>query len=389
MTKTGADCMIRPSIATFDGLHAATPEASPLAHLPRLHLVHGPTPIERVSALDTDLGIELWVKRDDATSGAESGNKLRKLEWLLADARRRGSRVIVTCGALQSNHVRATALACARLGFECIALVRVADPHEAEQGRIALEGNALISKLAGCTFRFLSADQYRDRSSHLAEVRAECERHGKPATIIGEGGSSGLGALGYVEAMREVRTQMDLGVGAVPDSRFDIVAVACGSGGTAAGVALGVAHTHVAQTVWALCVCNDASYFRDAVDRMRSEAAAFAPRLRAPESLEMPCVVSGSGYTREACQVVIDDNAKGPGYERISEEQANFIVQVARKTGLVLDPVYTGKALFGLAKAVDRGEIARGSRVLFIHTGGLPGLLAHARDVARYVHDST
>lgn len=324
----------------------------------RVFLVHGPTPIVRFDALDEIVGANVWIKRDDATSGAESGNKIRKLEFLLADALARGARAVVTCGGLQSNHARATALTCAQLGLRSILLLRVADPDAARAAPLALEGNVLLDRLAGADIRFVSPSEYAQRGGLLEQARAESERNGLPAYIVPEGGSNGLGALGYVEAMRETRGQMDLGLaGRGP---FDVVAHACGSGGTAAGVALGAASFGVARTTWAFVVSDDRAYFERAIARIASEARGFDSSL--PELGDVG--------------LVVDDRAKGPAYGQMDDEQKRFLVRVARATGLVLDPVYTGKAMFGLAAAVARGDIAREARVLFLHTGGLAGLLA-------------
>jgi D-cysteine desulfhydrase len=143
---------------------------------------------------------------------------------------------------------------------------------------------------------------------------------------------------------------------------FDVVAHACGSGGTAAGVAIGSALHGVATNVWAFAVCDDRTYFERTVARIAEEARDIDPSL--PHA--MP---------------IIDDRAKGPAYAIMNDEQKKFIVEVSRASGVVLDPVYTGKALFGVQQAVNRGDIARGARVLFIHTGGLPGLLAQGEDL--------
>ena len=132
-----------------------------LPRLPRLRLVHGPTPLLHLDALDEIVGTEVWVKRDDATSDAESGNKIRKLEFLLADALKRGARAVITCGGLQSNHARATALTCAQLGLRSILLLRVADPERARAEPLALEGNVLLDRLAGAEIRFVSPAEYR------------------------------------------------------------------------------------------------------------------------------------------------------------------------------------------------------------------------------------
>jgi D-cysteine desulfhydrase len=185
----------------------------------------------------------------------------------------------------------------------------------------------------------------------------ELERHGRRAYVIPEGGSNGLGALGYVEAMREVKLQLGLGLGGGP-APFDLIVHACGSGGTAAGIALGAAHFGVARAVRTMAVCDDAAYFERAIERIAGEARSFDPALTAIAPL------------------TVDDAAKGPAYGVMSAEQRRFLIEVARASGLVLDPVYTGKALFGLAQAAKRGDVARGARVLFVHTGGLPGLLS-------------
>jgi len=350
----------------------------------RLFLVHGPTPIERRPALDEIVGAKVWIKRDDATGGAEAGNKIRKLEFLLADAVARGAEVVITCGGLQSNHARATALTCARLGLRAVLYLRVPDPARASN-ELELTGNVLLDRLVGAEICFISPAEYRERGAIMEHARRELEAEGAPAYVVPEGGSNGLGSLGYVEAMREVRQQLDLGLceglaassGAAP--RFDVVAHACGSGGTAAGVALGAARFQVADRTWAFAVCDDRAYFEKVVSRIASEARGFDPSL--PELAVLEPNGGGATAPDGSAPLVIDDEAKGPAYAVMDPEQKRFLVQVARKTGLVLDPVYSGKALFGVARAVRRGDIAPDANVLFIHTGGLPGLLAQGEEL--------
>lgn len=345
---------------------------------PRLFLVHGPTPIIRHDALDEIVGTNVWVKRDDMTGGAESGNKLRKLEFLIADALERGARVVITCGGLQSNHARATALTCAAHGLRSILLLRVADPVAARSSPLELSGNVLLDRLAGAEIRFVSPEEYRERTGLLEQARAESEARGLSAYIVPEGGSNGLGSLGYVEAMRETRDQMDLGLAG--EGRFDVVAHACGSGGTAAGVALGAAHFEVARETWAFAVCDDRATFTKIIARIAVESRGHEPAL--PElSFVEPGSLSPNTQRDAGARLVVDDRAKGPAYAHMSDEQKRFLVRVSRATGLVLDPVYTGKALFGLAEAVKRGEISAQARVLFLHTGGLPGLLAQGESL--------
>jgi D-cysteine desulfhydrase len=348
----------------------------------RLFLVHGPTPIERRPALDEVVGAKVWIKRDDATGGAEAGNKVRKLEFLLADARARGAEVVVTCGGLQSNHARATALVCARLGLRAVLYLRVPDPSRPAD-ELPPSGNVLLDRLAGAEICFISPAEYRERNVIMEHARRELDAEGARAYVVPEGGSNGLGSLGYVEAMREVRNQLDLGLcDGITGSRespahFDVVAHACGSGGTAAGVALGAARFGVAREAWAFAVCDDRAYFEKTIERIAAEARGYDSSLPA-----LRFVAAGGGASPNGqAPLVVDDSAKGPAYAVMDAEQKSFLVEVARKTGLILDPVYTGKALWGVARAVERGDIASEANILFLHTGGLPGLLAQGEEL--------
>jgi D-cysteine desulfhydrase len=317
----------------------------------KLNFAHLPTPLWHSARLDELLGTQVWVKRDDATAGAESGNKIRKLEFLLCEAIARKSRWVVTCGGWQSNHARTTALLCARLGLRTQLFLRSEDPNP------AVTGNLLLDRMAGAEVRFITRAQYQDRDQLMNQAQADLERSGQPCYVIPEGGSNGLGALGYVEAMHEVRVQLDLGLGGGP-APFDAVVHACGSGGTAAGVALGAWRWGVAEQCLAIAVCDDKSYFAPLIERIISESKALDPELTQSAGLE------------------IIDQYKGPAYGVASPEQKRFLIDVTRRTGMVLDPVYSGKALYGLAQMTEKP-----ARILFIHTGGLPGLLAQATEL--------
>ncbi len=336
----------------------------------RLHLVHAPTPIVKRDALDALLGVDLWIKRDDATGGAEAGNKVRKLEWLLGQALERQANHVITCGGLQSNHARATALVCASLGLQCTVLLRVPAAKtlpgptvDAPRDLLPVTGNVLLGRMTGAHIRLITPAEYSDRNACMEQVAAELRSHGQQPYIVPEGGSNGLGSLGYVEAMREVREQMDLGL-AGGSKPFDVIVHACGSGGTAAGVALGASAFDVAPVVRTMAVCDDRMYFERVISRIIGEARAHDPSLKEPS------------------RVVVDDASKGPRYGVMTKQQLGFITEVARKSGVITDPVYTGKALHGLREAVSRGDVPKGSRVLFIHTGGLPGLLADGAALA-------
>jgi D-cysteine desulfhydrase len=320
----------------------------------RLALCHAPTPIWRNRALDALLGLELWVKRDDMSSGAAAGNKIRKLEYLLADALAHGATAVITCGGLQSNHARATAILARELGLSPLLFLRTQDPLAVQPA----VGNLLLARLVGAEIRFITPEQYRERERLMAELCAELCAKGRRAYVIPEGGSNGLGSFGYVSAVEELADQQSSGD--LP-SDLDLIAFACGSGGTAAGIALGLARfPSVATRAAAFAVCDNRAHFEATVARIAAEAQALDPTLSAPSALD------------------IYDQFKGPAYGVPSQAQLDFIGAVARACGLVLDPTYTGKALFGLSQLPDKPR-----RALFVHTGGLPGLLAESQLMAQ------
>jgi D-cysteine desulfhydrase len=316
----------------------------------RLALAHLPTPLWHSDALDALIGTQVWVKRDDMSGGVEAGNKIRKLEFLLGEALERGAKTVITCGAVQSNHARATAVLAARLALRPVLFLRTVAPNLAHPS----SGNLLIDRLVGAEIRLITPEQYRMRGELMQAAANELAQRGEPAYVIPEGGSNALGSLGYVEAMREVRTQLDLGLAGSAEP-FDAVVHACGSGGTAAGVALGAKRWEVARQALAIAVCDDRAYFESVIGRIVLDAMKLDPRLTG------------------TVKAVVHDVWKGPAYGVASDEQVRFLLEVARRTGLILDPVYSAKALFGLSKLEPKPR-----RVLFIHTGGLPGLLAQA-----------
>jgi D-cysteine desulfhydrase len=321
----------------------------------KLRLCHLPTPLFHSAALDALVGSEVWVKRDDMSAGPAAGNKIRKLEYLLAAALAERATAVITCGGFQSNHARATAILARQLGLRPVLLLR-----SAERAPQPDAGNAFLDALVGAERRIITPEQWRDRTQLMADVAAELSRSGERPYVIPEGGSNALGALGYVDAMAEVRAQLDAHDSA--PARFDAIVHACGSGGTAAGVAAGNARHRVANEVLAIAVCDDRAYFERVTGAILAE-------------LE-PLLEAGSRPT--ALRIL--DRYKGPAYGVATPEQARFIVDVARTSGLILDPVYTGKALHALSQLEPKP-----ARTLFLHTGGLPGLLAQARDLLPFV----
>lgn len=317
----------------------------------KIHLAHLPTPLWHHPALDAMIGSEVWVKRDDTTGGAEAGNKIRKLEYLLAAARDAGADTVITCGGVQSNHARATAICAKQLGLRSVLFLRNLSPEPAP-----LLGNLFLDRLIGADIHFITREQYQERNELMAAWAQLLESQGNRPYVIPEGGSSGLGALGYVDAAQELGEQLALGLAGSRDP-FDWVACACGSGGTAAGLALGCRASLIAREVRAFAVCDDTAYFEGVTRRIIEEARSLDADLAEP------------------CPLVIDDRFKGPAYGVMSDEQKSFLLEVAGRSGLIVDPVYSGKALFGLAKTEEKP-----GRICFIHTGGLPGLLAQTED---------
>jgi D-cysteine desulfhydrase len=321
----------------------------------RVSLARLPTPLEPSRVFGARLGLSLWWKRDDLTGAELTGNKVRKLEYLLAEAEAQQADTVITCGGEQSNHCRATALAAARRGLSCVLLLRVPDPGAPPP----LAANSLLAGLAGAEIRYLSMAQYRQRGEAFRAVAEELRTRGRRPYVIPEGGSNALGAWGYIQAMAELHTQLG--------GRPVTIVYAAGSGGTGAGIELGIRRLRWAGArALGFAVCDDRATFQRQIAAIASEASE-----RFNLGLEVP---------EEAVEII--DSYIGPGYAQSTPEMLATIVDVARSEGIVLDPVYTGKAFFGLCREQTLGNAAVvGSStgdVVFLHTGGIYGLLPFA-----------
>jgi D-cysteine desulfhydrase len=314
-----------------------------------LSLSRLPTPIQPLPGPSDRLGVELWVKRDDLTGAGLSGNKVRKLDHLLARARAEGATCVITTGGIQSNHCRATAVAARRLGLDVHLLLRGA-PVDVP------DANLLLDELLGARVSWCDAEAYRtSRDALMADIAAQIAADGGCPYVIPEGGSNGLGALAYVDAARELADQAR--------EPFDVVAVAVGSGGTVAGLALGEAP----GPVRGVAVCDDAAYFTGRVRAIAADAASHgAPALREP----------GASWS-------IVDGYQGPGYALADAPVWEAITLAARTEGLLFDPVYTGKMLHAVISEVRAGRW--GGRVLLWHTGGAFGLFGRGAELRAHL----
>ncbi|MGM0576995.1 MAG: 1-aminocyclopropane-1-carboxylate deaminase/D-cysteine desulfhydrase [Myxococcota bacterium] len=325
--------------------------------VPRLSLARLPTPVERLERLSETLGLDVRVKRDDLTGSHLSGNKIRKLETLLADARRRDATHVLTCGGAQSNHCRATALAAAPLGLQPVLLLRTPRGLPGDLPRPPV-GNVLLDHLAGASIHTCDPAGYAERDARMASLAEAVRADGGRPYVIPEGGSDALGALGYVRAAHEI---VDQTAGAPPTS----VVVPTGSGGTLAGLALGFAERGVPVRAVGIPVGDDAATFRAIVRRIADEAS---------DRFGLPALPDDA--------VDLVDGYQGRGYALSTPGELALIRDVARRDGLVLDPVYTGKAFGALLELARRSPDRLGHRPLFVHTGGLFGLFAFAEPLA-------
>ena len=335
----------------MDRIHPREPARTLLANLPT-----------RGHALRTgdDLGVPIWLKRDDHTGSELMGNKVRKLEYLMAEALAEGATHVLTCGGEQSNHARATAFAAARLGLASVLILRCEDPAHPP----AATGNILLDRLAGAEVVWITRPAWQQRTELLAAHAARIRAAGGRPYIIPEGGSNALGSWGYLRAAHELAADL----ADVP--KPVTVVYACGSGGTGAGLILGAKLLDFAARgirVAGVNVCDDRAYFVAAILRICAEAAARWQL--------------GAHVTEADIDMI--DGYVGAGYARSRPEELATITTLARRDGVVLDPVYTGKAFHAVATELGRDPARFGRSVAFVHTGGLFGAFASPELAAR------
>jgi D-cysteine desulfhydrase family pyridoxal phosphate-dependent enzyme len=317
--------------------------------IPRLRFAHLPTSIEALPRLSAFLGgPALLVKRDDQTGLALGGNKTRKLEFLLAEAQAHGARTIITAGAIQSNHCRQTAAAAARFGMDCI-LVLFGDMPASPSG------NLLLDELLGAE---IVTSQSTQLELIIKDTFEAAWRNGRRPYLVPYGGSNPTGAAGYVYAMKELVDQCQ--APSLKGSPPDWIVIPSSSGGTQAGMLVGSCLFGFTGKILGISIDKPAEELQE---KVASLANATAEHL-------------GEALTIKAGEVLINSDYLGGGYGVMGEPEREAMAIFARKEGLILDPVYTGRAAAGLIDLIRKEYFPEGDRLLFWHTGGAPALFA-------------
>lgn len=314
----------------------------------KLDLALTPTPLQFLQRASEKWGCghRLWIKRDDLTGCALSGNKIRKLEFIAAHAIDNGYDTLITCGGLQSNHARATALVGAQLGLGVHLLLRGEEPTE-------YEGNLLLDHLAGATVSCYPPRQYFSEIDALfSQWQDHYAERGHKALAIPTGGSDGIGAWGYVAACEEL--SRDFEQAQIEQAH---IITASGSGGTQAGLTLGASLHQLPATVWGVNVCDDEQYF---LDKVAADVSDWQQRYPDVPAVDL--------------QPRVIDGYVGAGYGIASEQVFDLIAQLTALEGVILDPVYTGKAFAGMVAEIAAGRFEGCRDLVFIHTGGIFGL---------------
>ncbi|MCL4529690.1 MAG: D-cysteine desulfhydrase family protein [Chloroflexi bacterium] len=309
----------------------------------RLRFAHLPTPIEELPRLSSTLGgPRLMVKRDDQTGLAFGGNKTRKLEFLVAEAQEQGAKMLISAGAIQSNHCRQTAAAAAKFGFECVLVLTGQMPEKPS-------ANLLMDELFGA--RIVNVLDRADRDHVLKETFDKAASEGKKPYLVPYGGSSPTGALGYAFAMEEFVKQ---------NIHADWIVFGTSSGGTHAGLALGQRVFGFKGRVLGISIDESEEWLKEHVSKLASDASEkFGERIE---------------FT--PADVLANDNYCRAGYGVLTDAEREAVKLFASKEGLLLDPVYTGRAAAGLIDLVRKGFFQKDETVLFWHTGGQPAVFA-------------
>lgn len=320
----------------------------------RLSLACVPTPFHCLERLSARLnGPRIWIKRDDLTGCVSSGNKVRKLEFILAQAVTSGCDTLITAGGTQSNHCRAVAISGAQLGLKVHLLLRSdvdADPV----------GNLFIDLLSGATINHYTPEEYSNLESLFAHWSSHYLDLGATPWVIPVGGSNAAGLWGYIAVAEELKHDFQ-----AANINPGIIIHATGSGGTQAGLIAGVKLHNLDLCVHGYAVCDNATYFDD---KIRTDLATWKHEYSVDIDVDLLPVITNDKYL-------------GPGYGRAGPEVFDTIRMLAAEEGVILDPVYSGKAFYGMLEEIKSGRYANEKDIVFLHTGGIFGLLAQQQQL--------
>lgn len=322
-----------------------------LIKMEKLNLALTPTPLEHLRNFSRKLGVDLWVKRDDLTGDiVTGGNKIRKLEYILADALNKGADTILTTGGIQSNHAKTTAALAMKLGLKPILLLNGIEPK-------IKKANLFLNEILGVEIRYIDAKNQKEMNKALEMVSMNLKGAGKKPYVIPVGGSNGLGSMGYIDAYHELEVQRE-----EKDLNFDWEFVTAGSAGTFAGIFMG-----------------------HKIHHSQSKLIGVSPWLTAIEIKEqiIECIHEGFNFIDNnngwqnrinSSDIHIEDRFVGEGYGKPTKEGIHALKLMASTESILLDHVYTAKTMACLIQYVEKGLITPHQSVLFWHTGGSPGL---------------
>jgi L-cysteate sulfo-lyase len=324
-----------------------------LKHIEKTSLGFFPTPLVELSRLSDFLGgPKIFMKRDDLTGLALGGNKTRKLEYILADALKQGCDTVITAGAAQSNHCRQTAAAAAKLNLECHLLLGGEAPPKAQ-------GNLLLDHIFDSKIHWTGSNR---KGEDIARIFAELKAAGKKPYLVPYGGSNELGAVSFIDAVAELQQQNK-------GPEFSHVVFASSSGGTHAGLILG---KKIYNKTFDLVGIN--------IDKDTNATQPFDQLIA--QLVNSTAKLIGLDYTFSKNELILNSDYVGDGYGIVGPQENEAIALTAKLEGILLDPVYTGRAMAGLMHLIRSGKISKNDHVLFWHTGGAPSLFAYSDDLA-------
>ncbi len=318
----------------------------------KIKIANLPTEIREIKRFTEymNLPVKLYIKRDDETGLYVTGNKIRKLEYIAAYALENGYDTLVTCGGAQSNHARTTAYVATFLGMDSYLVLKGEKPP-------IYDGNYLLDKLFGAEVEWITEDEYTDSIEEVfTKVEEKLKKQGRKPLIIPEGASYPLGMFGYIEAAKELKEQFS-----GEEIDIDYVVSSVGSGGTLAGFLVGQKIFGLDTKMYGINVCDDAEFFKEKILFMFDEFKTVYPDY-----------VDGLSFSKDEINIV--DGYVGEGYGIPYNEEIDIIEKLAKIEGIILDPTYTGKAFYGLLDQIRKGTFKEGSKILFVHTGGIYGI---------------